>query len=148
MTHYHKGRTELAQIASPAVVDFCERAITGDVSPRELRSQLVSSLSPELIANLQRSLIRRSYLCFFEQIRDKWPEDAAPPKMFETPNLFWKNPFVVLQHFSEEVAGSNILHVVQGNDGFFVSVSLRSRTLYVSIEGTRGEHGSICADAG
>lgn len=125
MSNYHKGRNDLLQVATPQVADFCTAAVAADANPTEaLRSQLVA-LGRDMSANMQRCLSGRTHLRFLELLRDVWPEDAPTAKLFVN-NMWWRNPFVILQHVPEGVAGANMLHGVQRKDCFFVSLSPRS----------------------
>lgn len=142
MSHYHKGRSDMLQIATPQVARFCaDAAVTVNEAEAEeaaaaipaadLRARLVS-LARDMTANLQRCQAGRNHLRFFEMLRDAaWPQGEPTAKMFAR-NIFWRSPFVILQHVPEEVAGASMLHGVQKKDCFFVSLSPKGHR-YVSF---------------
>ncbi|PGH16664.1 hypothetical protein AJ79_01536 [Helicocarpus griseus UAMH5409] len=131
MSHYHKGRNDMLQVCSPAVVSFCAIADDNSIPLTERRARLLT-LGRDMSANMQRCLAGKSPVRFMEIMRDQWnaadaeEEDGEMPVpvplMFQGGN-FWTEAFCILQHVPAEIAGSNMLHGVQRKDCFFISVT-------------------------
>ena len=161
MSHYHKGRSDMLQIATPQVARFCADAAATSINEAEaeaeeaaaaippvadLRTRLVS-LGRDMTANLQRCQAGRNHLRFFEMLRDAaWPRGEPTAKMFAG-NMFWRSPFVILQHVPEEVAGASMLHGVQKKDCFFVSLSPKGHR-YVCFSPSQLLHFQMCGEVG
>lgn len=121
MSHYHKGRNDLLQVATSQVAKFCAMSTDESVPLEERRARLLV-LGRDMSNNMQRCLSGRTHLRFLELLRDTWPQNAPVAKMF-VDNIWWRSPFVILQHVPEGVAGANMLHGVQKKHCFFVSLS-------------------------
>ncbi len=99
--HYHTGRSDAVQKATPAVVTFCDAATEAyqdrDQSQHGKTARLAALLSPatkQMHADMQTMLNGRSYMRVFEVLSWLWPSNAGTPKpRFLSEHLFFGKPF-------------------------------------------------------
>jgi hypothetical protein len=99
--HFHTGRSDAVQKATPAVVDFCEAVAEvyedqDEVEPG-ITSQLASIMLPatkQMQTDMQTMLTGRSYMRVFEVLSYLWPSEASTPKpSFLSDFIFFGKPF-------------------------------------------------------
>jgi Choline/Carnitine o-acyltransferase len=99
--HYHTGRSDAVQKATPAVVTFCDAAAEAyqdqDQSQHGNTARLAALLSlatKQMQADMQAMLNGRSYMRVFEVLSWLWPSNADTPKpRFLSEHLFFGKPF-------------------------------------------------------
>jgi hypothetical protein len=99
--HYHTGRSDAVQKATPAVVNFCDAAAEAyqdqDQSQHGKTSQLAALLLPatkQMQADMQTMLNGRSYMRVFEVLSWLWPSNTGTPKpRFLSEHIFFGKPF-------------------------------------------------------
>ena len=99
--HFHTGRSDAVQKATPAVNAFCDAAAEAykdqDQSqhgkPARLAA-LLSSATKQMSADMQTMLNGRSYMRVFEVLSLLWPFNASIPKpRFLSEHVFFGEPF-------------------------------------------------------
>ena len=99
--HYHTGRSDAVQKATPTVVTFCDAAAKAyqdqDQSQPGQTARLAALLSPatkQMHADMLTMLNGRSYMRVFEVLSWLWPSDAGTPKpRFLSEHIFFGKPF-------------------------------------------------------
>lgn len=99
--HYHTGRSDAVQKATPAVVAFCDAAAAiykdqdqGQHSEIVRLAALLSLATKQMHADLQTMLNGRSYMRVFEVLSWLWPSnDSTPKPRFLSEHIFFGKPF-------------------------------------------------------
>jgi hypothetical protein len=96
MSHYHKGRTDMMQVATREVSEFCSMALNEAVPLAERRASLLR-LSRSMTAGMQRCQSTGTHLRLFELLKVLWPKDAPMAELFAK-NMYWRKPYVIANH--------------------------------------------------
>ncbi|KAI1498194.1 putative polyketide synthase [Biscogniauxia marginata] len=154
--HYHAGRSDGVQRATPAVVAFCDAAANvygiqrqdqhGSTVDHHLAS-LLRAATKEMHAGMQNMLNGRSYLRVFEVVSWLWPssEDAAaiPRPHFLDELIFFGRPFPAIFAQSNAVEGKipadDFVHLMPFGEGFWAIMVPEKDKIRVSLCGRSQE---------
>lgn len=140
--HFHRGRPELVQVVTGAVVEFCEAALQaekkgGGSGSHERAKQLLVRAAGEWEQQVRRAGEGRAFLRMWDTLLGMVPEGAEKPALFTDP-VFWRAfPGKVLQVRNEaEVEDAAIC--LWDEDALWMSYSIKEACVCVSIVGDVG----------
>ncbi|KAH6652982.1 putative polyketide synthase [Truncatella angustata] len=133
MAHYHKGRTDMMQIANREVNDFCAMALDETVPLSELRAKLLE-LGHSMSTNMQRCQSNGTYLRLFELLKVLWPKDAPKAEMFSK-NLYWRKPYVISNHGPVNSPVCDSVWGIQEPQSVWIMTTSGSESIEFSIAG-------------
>jgi hypothetical protein len=125
--HFHKGRSDAIQRATPAVNAFCDAAANLSEDPSmetsELRS-LLSAAVAEMRSGMVAMVEGRSYLRVFEALSYLWPADATTPKpRFLGEMTFFGRPnppiFAQSNTLDSDMIIDDFVHLLPDTNGFW-----------------------------
>jgi hypothetical protein len=127
--HYHTGRSDAVQRATPAVVAFCD-AVAKVYKDRDYHNNedhletLLSAATKQMNASMRDMLNGRSYLRVMELLAWLWPSNSATPKpRFLSEHIFFGRPFppifVQSNAIETDMPVEELVHVMPSPDGFW-----------------------------
>ncbi|KAI0470405.1 putative polyketide synthase [Xylariaceae sp. FL0804] len=143
--HYHLGRSDGVQRATPAVVAFCDAAATGAAGGEKEEEQedenqgqqpgrrrtrladLLAAATAEMQVGMRNTLRGRSYLRVFEVLSFLWPgpdsAGAVAKPQFLSDHVFFGRPFPPVFAQSNAVEGEipadDFVHLMPHGDGLW-----------------------------
>jgi hypothetical protein len=92
-SHFHTGRADAMQRASPSVNKFCDAAADQSVNKAQLKALLLAA-TRQMNVGMQTMLNGRSYLRVFEVLSYLWPSEGSTPKpRFLSEMIFFGRPY-------------------------------------------------------
>ena len=132
--HYHTGRSDAVQKASPAVVTFCDAVAEvyqdQDQGQHGKTARLAALLSPatkQMQADMQTMLNGRSYMRVFEVLSWLWPSNTGTPKpRFLREHIFFGKPFPTIfaqsNGLDAEIVVEDFAHLLSDTEGFWTII--------------------------
>lgn len=127
--HFHTGRSDAMQRATPAVNAFCDAAAEvyqgQDQSDNTVQLRaLLSAATKQMNAGMQTMLNGRSYLRVFEVLSYLWPTNASTPKpRFLSEHVFFGRPYPPIYAQSNaldsDIIIDDFVHLMPDSDGFW-----------------------------
>jgi hypothetical protein len=143
--HFHTGRSDAVQKATPAVVDFCEAVAEAyedqDQMQPGIASQLASIMLPatkQMQTDMQTMLNGRSYMRVFEVLSYLWPSDVNTPKpRFLSDFIFFGKPFPTIfaqsNGLDTEIVIEDFATLLTDSEGFWSVIMPEKNKLVVSV---------------
>ena len=132
--HYHTGRSDAVQKATPTVVTFCDAAAEAyqdqDQSQHGTRTRLAAlllSATKRMQADMQTMLNGRSYMRVFEVLSWLWPSTAGTPKpRFLSEHIFFGKPFPTIfaqsNGLDTDIVVEDFAHLLADTEGFWTII--------------------------
>jgi len=130
--HFHTGRSDAVQKATPAVAAFCDAVVETyqDRDHSQDGKELAALLSPatrQLNADMQTMVSGRSYMRVFEVLSFLWPSNAETPKpRFLSEMIFFGKPFPSIfaqsNALDTEMVVEDFAHLLGDTDGFWTII--------------------------
>lgn len=148
--HFHTGRADAMQRASPAVNTFCDAAAKlyhpQEQQPEDMAQLkgLLQSAAKEMQAGMQAMLGGRSYLRVFEVLSYLWPADAGAPKpAFLGDMVFFGRPhppiFAQSNALDSDIVVDDFVHLMPDADGFWAILCPEKDKIRISFTGGSAE---------
>ncbi|KAK5653765.1 hypothetical protein OQA88_7922 [Cercophora sp. LCS_1] len=141
--HFHTGRADALQRATPAANAFCDAAAAEEsVDNAQLRALLLAA-AKQASVGMQTMLTGRSYLRVFEVLSYLWPADASVPKpKFLSDMIFFGRPFPPIyaqtNGIDSDIIVDDFVHLMPDTDGFWSIIVPEKNKIRVSLTGGAG----------
>ncbi|KAK8040976.1 hypothetical protein PG994_013983 [Apiospora phragmitis] len=141
--HFHMGRSDAVQRASPAVNAFCDTATKAcdDYSDLSGLRALLLGATKQIKAGMETMLSGRSYLRVFEALISLWPADTPLPR-FLGEHVFFGRPdppifaqVNLLESDKSEIIVEDFVHLLGDTDGFWPFIIPDKKQIRVSLTG-------------
>ncbi|KAK8066687.1 hypothetical protein PG997_013434 [Apiospora hydei] len=142
--HFHMGRSDAVQRASPAVNSFCDAAAEAcDGNSQDLSGlrALLLGATKEMKAGMETMISGRSYLRVFEALISLWPSDTPLPR-FLGEFVFFGRPdppifaqVNVLESDKSEIIVEDFVHLLGDTEGFWSFIVPDKKEIRFSLTG-------------
>ncbi|KAG8164134.1 hypothetical protein KVR01_006052 [Diaporthe batatas] len=142
--HFHRGRPELVQVVTDAVVDFCEAVLDGHGGgDRAALKERLARAAAEWDQQFRRGAEGRGFLRMWDTLGGMLPEGEEKPAIFTDP-VFWRAfPGRVLQVRNEAEVEDAALCLYE-EDALWMSYAIREHKVHISITGGASKVDAYC----